>query len=297
MAIQGNDGYWYNSQVDADAGNPSGRVGYDSGYSSSKSSGPSDGEQRYQENLKWRAEQEAKSKAFLAELAKEQKEMDRIDAEVQSLNVQGFELICQQKYDNAISVLDKAISLSAYFLHYGDSYAFRGRCYLSKGNFDEALKNLNMAVYSLSPDASEKKEVVPVKLNNIPSVFALRGLIFEKKGDINKAIACFKIAADWDYYVCASAKEGGYQVDVDSSDALKKLKMLGVEYTAQVPLLPTGWEKRRPKDSSFTPISTADVKVSSNSASQTSSGVTCKQCGKALKAGAKFCGGCGTKVG
>jgi hypothetical protein len=34
MAIQGNDGFWYNSQVDADAGNPSGRVGNDSGSSS-----------------------------------------------------------------------------------------------------------------------------------------------------------------------------------------------------------------------------------------------------------------------
>jgi tetratricopeptide (TPR) repeat protein len=296
MAIQGNDGFWYNSQVDADAGNPSGRVSDD--RSSSKSSGPSDGEQRSQEYRAWSEEFGAKTKAFYDKLSHEENERKkREDAEIESLTKQGYELILQQKYDSAIAILNKANSISGYGFYLGNTFAFLGKCYLEKGNLDDALKNLNIAAYSLSTDSEEKKDVTSVKINQVPSVFALRGIIFEKKGNMNQAIADFKMAANWDYFERAIAKEQGHQIGADGTGALKRLKMLGVEYTAQVPPLSKNWERDRPKDSSFTPISTADVKVSSSSSSQASSGVTCKQCGKALKEGAKFCGGCGTKVG
>ena len=201
-----------------------------------------------------------------AEVKAERLQWEKYFEQIENATDEGVNLCRQKNYDGAINVFNKIFTLATITKH-GNVYAWRGLCYLRKQEFNKALEDLNTAIYSLSPEAFEERLLAP-NVNDVPYVFTWRGLVHEQKGDRNKAVADYKLAADWDWYVQAGAKENSYERKDDETEALKTLKGLGVEYTPQIPqILPETWKKRKPKDPSFSKISTADVTIPNESSS------------------------------
>ena len=207
-------------------------------------------------------------------------QMDQIHAEVDAeknaarakhkkLVEEGRRLAEEQKYDEAIAVLNRADAVDVFAgtsdkpHRNGDVYTWLGRCYIAKKDLDLAVKYLNTAIYGLSPDAVKEFFIAP-NINIVPAVFLWRGFALENLGHRDNAIADYKAAADWGWYNNASYREKGFK-DLDYwelTDALKQLKKMGVEYTPQVPqIMPRQWGYSTPKDSSYLSISTASVTV------------------------------------
>ena len=187
--------------------------------------------------------------------------------QMHSLNVKAEELINNKDYDGAIAALNRAISISSRAIgRLGTSHFLLGRAYYAKENYDKALENLNIADFSLMPEALDQS-LISVNRYYAPAVYYVRGGVYFQMKDNNKAITDFKKAADWDWYDQAVQKEAGLQKENDRTKALKALKRLGVEYTPQMPQIPKDWESFRPKASSFAQISTADVEIETSDVS------------------------------
>jgi tetratricopeptide (TPR) repeat protein len=326
MLYRGEDGKIYTSESDAI------KWGSDTPKSSS---GPSDAEARANDaqnrrDAEYAALQAKRDAEWTVTLRQISAEQDRFTKQIESLNDEGKVLYDNNEYDRAIAVLDNAINIARkerLARLSADSFALRARCYIEKGNFDKALEDINIALYSISPKQDERwrylastpgswgaegedewhKFIEPFNPDFVTGLYIFRGLIYEKKGDRNNAIADLKKAADWDWCQNAYRMENGYKESViDLTGALRMLKERGVEYTPQMPYFVLQWEKWKPKESSLSKVSTADVTAtvrsspapsSSNAPSSSTSGRFCGQCGNKLNENTKFCGACGTKVG
>lgn len=96
-----------------------------------------------------------------------------------------------RRYDKALEYFFKSIKKYEVLKNYnalGELYLNVGGCYLAKNDFDNAL-----LFYSKSSDISKKD-------NNLWGVFlalVLKGDVYQKKGDLNKAIEIHKTAIDF----------------------------------------------------------------------------------------------------
>ena len=215
---------------------------------------------------KYRAEKAAEDKAKLAAEsaalgAAASLEIKQRFAEAEKIVEQGRELCLKGAFDEAIATLNRTINGKNIAVE-SSAFAWRGRCYFEKGDYAKAFDDINTVIFALSPNALKEHHLFAPERNLIPSIFVMRAFLYEKKGDNNKAIADFKTAANWDWYNQATSREHGYEYADDNIQALKALKNRGVEYTPQLPQIPKEWEQYRPKASSFSKYSTADIGVS-----------------------------------
>jgi len=207
------------------------------------------------------AEDSAKMAAQSAQFAREaDAERKGLYNQINKLNDEGAGLSLKNEFDRAISILTQAISLgNSAVAQSGSSYVWRGRCYYAKKDYNKALDDFNTAAFSLTQEAFDKM-LNPPDIYIVSAIFLFRAFIFEEKGDKNKAIADLKTAADWDWYAQAVAKEfPKKQIEDDHIKALQSLKNRGVEYTPQIPQVPFYWSDTKPKDTSFSKISTASI--------------------------------------
>ena len=215
---------------------------------------------------KYRAEKAAEDKAKLAAEsaalgAAASLEIKQRFAEAEKIVEQGRELCLKGAFDEAIATLNRTINGKNIAVE-SSAFAWRGRCYFEKGDYAKAFDDINTVIFALSPNALKEHHLFAPERNLIPSIFVMRAFLYEKKGDNNKAIADFKTAANWDWYNQATSREHGYEYADDNIQALKALKNRGVEYTPQLPQIPKEWEQYRPKASSFSKYSTANIGVS-----------------------------------
>jgi len=216
------------------------------------------------------ADDQAKFNVELAKLSEESSAAIRKAFNDQKERLKEGKRLCEEgKLDEAIAVLNQIPANSVRLssgkpLQYGDYYTWHGRCYLAKKDYKNALNDFNGAVYSISHDTLEEGYLAP-NINIIPAIYFWRGSVLELLGDKEKAIDDFKSAVDWGWLNDAVFKEKGFKdVDIwELTEALKKLKSMGVSYTPKIPtVMPYGSEKPK-ESSSFRKINTDDVTVAS----------------------------------
>jgi predicted Zn finger-like uncharacterized protein len=139
----------------------------------------------------------------------------KLSSDAESYSIYSNIMLRQNKYDEAVTSIKKAIALQPYnFKHYYDL----GEIYLKNKQYDNSLKAFQDAVnynpqdvYSnymignvlellgKNDDAYSQYEKIVTKIdrNFAPAHFRM-GLIAEKKGDISKAISRFQTAVDLD---------------------------------------------------------------------------------------------------